>query len=692
MNPARTGSLIVQATGSDQNEAWAIAGSGGIVSGNGASAKTENTSTVAAELSGGTIYAGNVSVSAVNSADYAPGVNSINASVDGASGAEAKNDYTTSATVTIGNSTAITAAGMVSIAAQNNFTQSANENASSINKGASAYAGAGGVITGAAAGNHATLTGTASVSLGDSVAIRSGTNPLTNPGGIAIVAVSGIDAQDSVLLSTGGFIEGGGTSSKIDAMIANSVTLGADNSLISWGSIAAGTFSTVDVQTTSQANTGGLAGTADAHATTSVTSNQTLTVGSNSTLYAFGNINLTAGDDPTGLTSPTFIGDSNAEAYAYGGITIPLADSTATLTSNATLTINSGTMIGSGRNVTISAFDGSPAGTQSSTTQWNGIGSPSNESATANTSTRVTQNGDITAGMFHELTLTIPDDASSGAYSNTLQIVLKRPGGTGPRRDRRQSILVHQPVPSERFHQSALQLDRSHAADGKRVERPNAGGSVHAGATVCRGRNRHGQRHAADQQRHDHRLRWANGHGHQPQPRLPGARTDPDSKRFRRPSHPERKRFGGRHGQRHRDSLGRRRRDSRGDDRANLRRFGGRCQYRPRAVCDGYDLEPGRQRVDHQRPRFARADGHHLRTAGQHRRAAWQRRDYDPAAGRRVSGHEPVFELARLHDLARRQSVHDQHAQRQSRRRLCRQCREQCQRRVRQRRRSFTKP
>jgi hypothetical protein len=422
MNAARTGALIVQATGSDRNAAWAIAGSGGIVSGNGASAKTENTSTVAAQLSGGTIYAGNVIVSAANKADYAPGVNSINASVAGASGAEAKNDHTTSATVTIGNNTAITAAGTVSIGAQNNYTQSANENASSINKGASAYAGAGGVITGAAAGNHATLNGTASVSLGDSVAIRSGTNPLTNPGGIGIVATSGIDAQDSVLLSTGGFIEGGGTSSKIDATIANSVMIGASNSLISWGNIAAGTFNTVHAQTTSQANTGGVAGTADAHASTSVASTQAVTVGSGSTIQAFGNVNLIAGDDPTGLHSPLFIGSSDAQAYAYGGITIPHADSTTALSSDSTLTINGGVQIGSGRNVTIAALDGSPTGTQSYAHLWNGAGSPSTDPATINTTTSVTQNGDITAGIFHELTLTIPDDGSAGVYSNTLQI------------------------------------------------------------------------------------------------------------------------------------------------------------------------------------------------------------------------------------------------------------------------------
>jgi hypothetical protein len=422
MNASRTGALEVQAGGADQNAAWAIAGSGGIVSGNGAAAKTGNTSTVTAQVSGGTIPAGNVAVTASTTSNYAPGVNSINASAAGASGAEAKNDHTTAATVTIGDNTAITAAGTVSIGAQNSFMQTANENASSINQGASAYAGAGGVITGAAAGNHATLNGTARVSLGDSVAIRSGTNPLTNPGGIAIVAAGGIDAQDSVLLSTGGFIEGGGTSSKIDATLANSVTVGAGNSLISWGSIAAGTFNTVNAQTTSQANTGGVAGTADAHASTAVTSTQAVTVGSDSTIQAFGNVNLLAGDDPTGLHSPLFIGTADAQAYAYGGITIPHAESTATLTSHSTLTIDGGVQIGSGRNVTIAARDGSPTGTQAHTQLWNGAGSPSNDPATVNTATSVTQDGEITAGMFHELALTIPDDGSAGDYSNTLEI------------------------------------------------------------------------------------------------------------------------------------------------------------------------------------------------------------------------------------------------------------------------------
>ncbi|MCO6453768.1 MAG: hypothetical protein J5I93_00495, partial [Pirellulaceae bacterium] len=420
MSVSRTGALVVQATGNDRNAAWAIAGVGGVVAGDGASAKTDNSSTATAGITGGSIHAGQVAILASHSSDYAPAVNSINASIAGASGAEARNNDTTYTTVTIGNGTSINASGLVTIAASNQILQSANPNASDINKGASAYAGAGGVISGDAAGNHASTDGGATVTIGNSVTIHSGTNPFTNAGGISITANGGLDAQDLVLLSTGGLIEGGGTSSTIEATITNSVSIGSAANLATWGNLAAGAFTAANARTSSQANTGGLAGTADAHATTSVNASQSLNVGTGSTLQAFGNVTLTAGNDPAGFTSPAILGDSNAEAYAYGGITIPSAESTTTLTASAVLKIAGDTIIGAGRDVRISAVDGGATGTQSSTSQWNGLGSPTSDSATVHSTTNVTLHGDILAGTFHQLTLTIPDDSSAGTYSQTL--------------------------------------------------------------------------------------------------------------------------------------------------------------------------------------------------------------------------------------------------------------------------------
>ncbi|MEO8494335.1 MAG: hypothetical protein ABI614_04645, partial [Planctomycetota bacterium] len=414
LNTSRTGTLVVQATGSDQNAAWAIAGSGGVFAGDGASAKTDNSSTVAAQLGDGTIYAGNVAVLATHLSGYAPGVNSINASAVGASGAEARNTDTTSAAASIANSTRIVAAGLVTIAAQNQIAQSANPNASDINKGASAFAGAGGVITGDAAGNQATIgtsggipVATAAVNVGDSVQISSGTDPFQNPGGIVIAATSGLQANDLVLLSTGGVIAGGGTGSTIDATLTNSIAIGQNGSLSSWGDVGVGTSSSINASSTSHSNVGGLGGTADAHATTNVTSHQNVTVGSGTNIFGFGNVQITAGANPLGLDS-VISAASNAAAYAYGLVTIPEATATTSLTSNATLTINGS--IQSGQDANLGAFSGDLTLLETWNQYWNSANTQSGPSTTPTpvTSATVTIDGTVAAGAYHELTIDVP--------------------------------------------------------------------------------------------------------------------------------------------------------------------------------------------------------------------------------------------------------------------------------------------
>ena len=142
---SRTGSLAVEASGLDVNVASTTAGSGGLVGVDAADATTEDQSTAAASLGGGTstspttLYAGNVTVAAKNVSNYAPSVDSVNAAVVGGSGAVAANIDTNSATTTIGDYTTIDATGLVEIGAQNQYVE--------MTSGASATAGAGGRST-----------------------------------------------------------------------------------------------------------------------------------------------------------------------------------------------------------------------------------------------------------------------------------------------------------------------------------------------------------------------------------------------------------------------------------------------------------------------------------------------------------------------------------------------------------------
>ena len=423
MTSTRTGMLTVMASGNNQNAASSIAGAGGIVSGDGSAANISDSSTTKATVLGGTLYGSTVTISAINSSSFAPSVNSINASIVGASGAVATTTESTSSTTSIADNTVIKTTGLVTIASQNQYGSFDNPNSSSINKGNAAYSGAGGVITGDASVETTTINpGGAKLTLGNSVSITSGTDPVANPGGIIVIASNILAVTNKVLIDTGGVIEGGGSDSTITVSLDTEVTLGTSDTLLTYGNIGIGTFNVVQATTVSEASTGGAAGTADAHAKTSVTSNQTVTVGNNSTLIAFGNVNLTAGGDPTGQSATIISANSDAEAYTYGGIVIPHFDTSASITSNTTLNINPGSVVESGQNVIVGAFVGNLSGSQTGTSSWNSTATKHNDNTTVTPTTTnvVTQNGTITAGIYHTLNITIP--LTSGQFTDHIQI------------------------------------------------------------------------------------------------------------------------------------------------------------------------------------------------------------------------------------------------------------------------------
>jgi len=413
----RTGAISVLANGADQNTSAATAGAGGVYAGNAATGLTNDTSTVSAEITSGTLYAGNVTVNASNNALYAPSSNSLNASAYGASGSTAKNDDTTSATATIGNNliTTITATGKVIFEALNGFQETTS--------GDSAQGAGGGVVNGAAVLSFSTLNGTASLNVGDNVTISSGTDPVNNPGGIAMVAASTISAIDQVTLTSGGALAGGFVNSELDGTLHNTVTIGTGDTFTSKGNIGAGTYTTVNAQMNAYVSTFGLAVLGSADATSNVTSTQAVNVGASTSMSAFGNVNLTAGNDPTGLFNTSMNGQTSAQGYVRGLIAIPLAQATSTMTSLTSLSIASGDQINSGQNVTIGAFPGVPTSTANGTGHGFELGfipaTTDGSTPSSTTSSTVTQNGTITAGIYHELNITIPIDPSS-FFSKTI--------------------------------------------------------------------------------------------------------------------------------------------------------------------------------------------------------------------------------------------------------------------------------
>jgi hypothetical protein len=419
-SPGRLGELAVVAQGDDENTAASTAGSGGVIAGNASFAETRDTSTVTASLGGGTtLYTGALLVDAAHTSDFAPNSNSVNAAALGASGAFARHTTTSTVGASLGANLVVNAAGPAVVSASNIFSDGSS--------GERASGAGGGVANGAAVGSATTLTGLTSVTLADDVRINSGTDPVLNPGGIALIAATFLAADEQVSLVSGGLLAGALTQTRLFAGVANTVTVGARNQLISQGNVGAGTFAQLLATTSSQVNTYGAAAVGSADSLLTILSNQSVTIGSDSLVQGTANVDITAGKDPTGFFDTLISATSSAQGYVRGLIAVPLAEADTRITSNASLNIGSGTQIRSGQNTTIGAYKGTPLASADGTGRGFELGfipvTVTDSEVSVTTSANVVHNGTVTAGIFNRLELEIPDCRNSGIFCSTLNVL-----------------------------------------------------------------------------------------------------------------------------------------------------------------------------------------------------------------------------------------------------------------------------
>gem|GEM_PF-3223135 len=408
----RAGALVVIATGANTNVASTTAGSGGVIAGNSSTATTADTSVATATILGGTIHAGSIVVAADQSTEYAPNADSVNVSLVGGSGAYARNTATTGATTTIGSGTKLLADSAVRLASNNRYRQAQND--------FSSRGGAGGAISGSASLTHSTLDGTSSVTLGDATTISS--DGLA--GSIVLVASHDLNTSDTVKMESGGLISGAGVISDLHATLTNTVMVGTGSSLWSSGDISVGTYTTANASTRAEASTFGLAGGGSATATTSVASDQDVTIGSGSTIFSQGNIRLTAGRDTAGNNTTSLSGSSIARAFSYGVFNIGGTVATTEIDDNTSLDIQARSRITAAGNVEIGATAIDPDVTASGEAFWNGANFPTKLSVShelPHTSGLVTNNGTIEAGIYRTLRITIPDSRNASVIAGSDQ-------------------------------------------------------------------------------------------------------------------------------------------------------------------------------------------------------------------------------------------------------------------------------
>jgi hypothetical protein len=410
-DPLRTGDLVIIANGGNRNAAASTAGSGGVIAGNSSRGIIRDTSTATAAIGGGEIHAGSIVVDARQATQYAPVVDSYNASLVGGGGAYVDNSAETAAATTIGGGTQLLATSLIRLASENRYQQSQAE--------FSTRGGAGGAVSGADALTRSTLTGTSSVTLGDDTTIRSGS--------LVLVASHDLNTADRVRMDSGGLINGSTVRSKLTATLANTVNVGSRSSLRSSGDISVGTYTTARASTTANVVTFGVAGAGIARSIINVGSTQGITIGNSSTIFSQGNVRLTAGRDTFGNNATSLSGRSIADSLATGLLNIPAAYAESKIDDATSLDVRDSSRITAAGNVELAAGHAAPVCSARGVAYWNGATFPTKLSvstATPSATGRVTNNGTVEAGIYRTLRITIPDARNAAVVAGSDQPII----------------------------------------------------------------------------------------------------------------------------------------------------------------------------------------------------------------------------------------------------------------------------
>ena len=410
--PSRTGALTVAASGRTHNEAKSTAGSGGVFAGAASVAITEDDSVSLAELRSGTagytLYTGGMAVEARRDYIFKGSADSFQASAIGASGAGVDNDLDSEVDAKIGAGMVIHATDNVYVTATTMVQQA----------GGGARAGSGGVVGGAAAAVSDTdITNDSRITIGDGTVISLNGDPTTFDGKIDIEVFNQLIAGDSVTVESGGYYAGGGASSELDAIINNTITVGNNAHLFSVGGLQVGTASVNMTGNQANASLYGVVTGAGANSFSRVNVTQQVNLGNSSTLEAFGNLTVTAGQSGNGFYSSLVRSAATTEVYNYALVPITaLYRGDARAYNRVSVTMGTGGKLLAGRNILVGAYKGAVSA-EGKGTNHNPYLAIFNATTTDNnsdvsTTAAVTLNGTVYAGINNSQAITIGQNGS----------------------------------------------------------------------------------------------------------------------------------------------------------------------------------------------------------------------------------------------------------------------------------------
>ncbi len=289
--------LRVSATALVDNEARSQAGQGGLVSGAASVANTRDNSVTRAQLlavgvGGNAARFNALQLSALHTSQFNAFVDSVNASLIGASGAHAKNS------VNVTTESLLQAGSKIESYA---YDQSAD--AKVVKAASSDYnvkSGSGGVLDAAAALSTTTISLATLSRVGSNASVNL-VGDFRTPEHLRISAFNDVFARDRVKLDSGGAIAIAKADSKVDVTRADAtVDIESGAQLQSVGDIILSASGEYDIDTHSGGKTWGLAGAAMGDTLARVVANYQVNVKAGSNMLGYGDVKLYAGQDLSG--------------------------------------------------------------------------------------------------------------------------------------------------------------------------------------------------------------------------------------------------------------------------------------------------------------------------------------------------------------------------------------------------------
>ncbi|RZL64885.1 MAG: leukotoxin LktA family filamentous adhesin [Variovorax sp.] len=355
--------VSVLADGTDRNRADATSGSGGLIAGSAATATTSSTSRTTAITGSGDdarrIAAKTFTLKATHLTDYNAVVNSVNASVVGASGARAVNAVDSTVRAEVGAGGRVSANDIV-VFAGNSSTKRWIGSAAADSAAFNVDSGSGGVIDLPAASSKTAISQTTMAAVGEGARVHA-LMPSAGRASFSMDAYNDIMARDKTRLDSGGVISVAKSVSHINVNKSDATVAIGDSAEVTSdiGDINAGARANVSLDSRAQANVYGLAGAPSGEAHANYTGNNVASVGANALVRADDGSVLLAGGQSSNGTATRI--DANTAVNLWNKTAIPIdtdPDAQANIVNNARVTLAAGSKVETAQHIALYADKG----------------------------------------------------------------------------------------------------------------------------------------------------------------------------------------------------------------------------------------------------------------------------------------------------------------------------------------------